>query len=132
MKIYTLPVCGIIVLSACALPENSRQASASCERISISDNRSMFVCDEFTKKLDTATVAAATVTHPLVTKAESNRNVRTVAQEFNIPASEITGITPATKNVKNPPTRVNIIRLDGKKFAVYNRGDATIYIERED
>jgi len=132
MKFFALSVCSIAILSGCALPENSRQVSASCERVSISEGRNMFVCDEFTQKLDTATVASANAKHPLVQKSESNLDAREIAKEFDIPPSEITGIVPATKNVKNPATRVNFIRLNGTKFAVYHRGDATIYIEQDD
>ena len=105
------------------VPElNTGFAGLTCSKAELSEDRNIYVCDGGPVNLET-------FKRSLIQKADADLDPKEIGRTFDIPPSEISGVLPAS-STQEDGVAPEVIRVNKRSFAVYQREGATVFVER--
>jgi hypothetical protein len=110
------------LLAGCTTTSDESFTDASCGKAQVTDKRSLYVCRGSPVNLGTFKKA-------LLRKADPTLDPKEVGLTFGIPPEEISGVvaaSSATASAEKP----EIVTVNRRTFAVYQRDGATVFVER--
>ncbi len=111
------------LLAGCATaPADDQFTDASCSKAEISTDRSLFVCRG-------GPVDLGQFKRAMIRKADPALDPKQVALTFGIPPSEISGVVAASSGSIGGE-QPEVITVNRRTFATYQRNGATVFVER--
>ncbi len=114
---------GTLAGCAASTPADNQFTDVACSKAEISPERSLYVCRG-------GPVSLGAFRRALIRKADPTLDPKEVALTFGIPPSEISGVVAASStntNIEKP----DIITVNRRTFASYQRDAATIFVEQK-
>ncbi len=112
-----------VSLAGCATaPADDQFTDASCSKAEISTERSLYVCRG-------GPVDLGQFKRAIIRKADPALDPKEVALTFGIPPWEVSGVVAASSG-KTGGEQAEIITINRRTFASYQRDGATVFIER--